>query len=177
MDNHIHLVIRVRPDQVEKWSDEAVLKRYHSLRTVVDWGPAPLGSLSTGDSARLASRIDEARIALTNPSFFMRAIKEGFSRLLNREQRCAGHVWESRYNDVSLLDAGAVFACMVYVDLNPLRADLPGAKGAAFCSIRPHRGMKVTDPGEAHLAKRLWGFAGYPVLDDRGHGTGGFRRV
>ena len=41
-----------------------------------------------------------------------------FARRLNRQTGATGHVWEGRYHDVALIDAGGVLAALVYVDLN-----------------------------------------------------------
>lgn len=53
-----------------------------------------------------------------------RALKEPLSRSANREDGCTGAFWEGRFTSVPLLDVAAIAAGMVYVDLNPIRAEL-----------------------------------------------------
>ena len=76
--------------------------------------------------------------------------------------KCLGHFWGSRFHHVALLDEAAVIACMVYVDLNPIRARL--AKTIAKSSYTGGRGRLLLSeqaddgtwkPGEKALAKRM----------------------
>ena len=125
MSNHLHVVLRTRPDWVESWSDREVAVRWLRLfsrsRVVEDKSTPPSDSeikLLTGNEERMA----ELRLRLSSVSWFMRSLNEYVARLANREDGCKGRFWEGRFKCQALLDEAAVLACMAYVDLNPIRA-------------------------------------------------------
>ncbi len=70
------------------------------------------------DSDRLALY----RERLGDLSWYMRRLNEPLAKLSNGEENCTGRFWEGRYSSQALLDEAAVFSCMAYVDLNPVRA-------------------------------------------------------
>jgi REP element-mobilizing transposase RayT len=122
MSNHVHIVIEVDPDAAMAWPAEEVARRWLGL----------FRCAQGAEDASLASRIERlatqhARIAtlrqrLADLSWFMRCLNEPVARRANREDGCSGRFWEGRFKCQTLLDDPAVLACMVYVDLNPVRA-------------------------------------------------------
>jgi len=127
MANHVHLVLRTRPDIVESWSDEEVARRWWRLfpkRRDEQGNPAEPEShelqMLVADEDALAER----RRRLSSLSWFMRCLCEPIARRANKEGRCSGRFWEGRFKSQKLLDEAAILACSVYVDLNPIRAKI-----------------------------------------------------
>ncbi|KAA1260643.1 hypothetical protein LF1_31830 [Rubripirellula obstinata] len=125
MHNHIHLVLRSRPDVLGTWSDEEVARRWLRLfpkRRDKDGSPAeptaPEINMIVNDPDRLAER----RRRLSDLSWWMRCTAENIARRSNAEDEVTGHFWEGRYKATVLLDEASLLACSAYVDLNPVRA-------------------------------------------------------
>ncbi len=124
MSNHLHIVLRNRPDVIAGWSDDEVARRW--------WRLFPLRRESDGSPAEpedhelqmLVARVETLRSRLADVSWFMRCLSEGIARRANREDDCTGRFWEGRYKCQPLLDEAAIVACMAYVDLNPVRAGI-----------------------------------------------------
>ena len=125
MSNHVHAVLRTRPDLVQCWSDEETAARWLALFPVErnDDGRPKAPSLSAIESlAGQPERLAEIRARLGSVSWFMRCLNEYVARMANREDGCKGRFWEGRFKCQVLLDDSALLACMAYVDLNPVRA-------------------------------------------------------
>jgi hypothetical protein len=75
--------------------------------------------------------------------WFMKCLDEPVTRQANKKDGCNGHFWESRYKSQALLSEEALLTCMVYVDLNPVRANLCNTPVASvYTSIKER-----IDPG------------------------------
>jgi hypothetical protein len=54
----------------------------------------------------------------------MRCLKQPIAHQANREDKCTGKFWESRFNSQALKSEEALLSGMAYVDLNPVRAGM-----------------------------------------------------
>jgi len=140
MENHYHNVLRTRPDIVQIWSDREVAMRWLTLFPNYyrnnDLAEAPTEQQISA-LAENAVRIAELRKRLSSISWFMGRLNEFIARAANKEDNVKGHFWESRFKCRPLLDLAAIAACMVYVDLNPIRAGLaPTPEQSDFTSIQ-----------------------------------------
>ncbi len=125
MSNHTHLVLRTRPDLSATWDDWEVARRwlwaYPKRRDEHGYACEP-ESREIAALCRDAAKIEVYRTRLGSLSWYMAALNEHIARKANKEDDCTGRFWEGRFKCTRLLDEASVLACMVYVDLNPLRA-------------------------------------------------------
>ena len=167
---HYHLILRTRPDLVALWSDREVARRWLTLfprRRDPHGNPMPPEEKDICALADQPGRIGELRRRLSSLSWFMGRLNEFIARAANKEDQVKGRFWESRFKCQVLLDEAAIAACMVYVDLNLIRAGLAGTpEESDFTSIQErirawHRENMTTDqvPSDAAQDKRS-GFSG-----------------
>ena len=129
MENHYHLILRTRPDIVALWSDREVATRWLTLfpqHRDISGAPMPPTEKEITALADRPERIAELRKRLCSLSWFMGRLNEFIARAANREDKVKGRFWESRFKCQALLDDAATACCMVYVDLNLIRAGLAG---------------------------------------------------
>jgi REP element-mobilizing transposase RayT len=126
MENHYHNILRTRPDIVASWSDWEVATRWLTLfprhRAIGGVTPPPEEEIRA--LSQCPERIAQLRQRLCSLSWFMGRLNEFIARAANKEDRVKGRFWEARFKCQVLLDEAAIAACMVYVDLNPIRAGL-----------------------------------------------------
>jgi len=129
MANHTHLIVRTRPDLAHSWDAETVAERWLTLfpkrRGEEQDKEAPVVKQTEVEALVANSeKLATCRERLGSLSWFMRCLNESIARRANREDNCTGRFWEGRFKCQRLLDDTAVLACMAYVDLNPIRANV-----------------------------------------------------
>ena len=131
LSNHFHVVLRVDAARAAALSDNAVLLRYGKFF------PRVARAVRELPEAAQSTRIALLRERLTSLSWFMRVINEHVARRANKEDECTGRFWEGRFKCQPLLDQAALYTCMSYVDLNPIRAGIAGSlAGSDYTSIQ-----------------------------------------
>ena len=126
MSNHYHVVLYVDQQRGLDWSDADVIERWHRLFRGSELSRRFCRgeTLDRAEQRALAEQATAWRERLVSISWFMRCLNEPIARNANREDNVTGRFWEGRYSSQALLDEKALAACMVYVDLNPIRARL-----------------------------------------------------
>ncbi|QGX41530.1 transposase [Permianibacter aggregans] len=130
MSNHYHLVVHVNAKAAEALADIEVMNRWQRLFS--------LPVLASRYAQFLEQRIEMSeyeivvakelvatwRSRLMDLSWYMRCLNEHIARQANEEDGCKGRFWEGRFKSQAILDEAGLLACMVYVDLNPIRAGI-----------------------------------------------------
>ena len=140
MLNHWHAILRTRPDIVATWTDREVATRWLTLfprHRNVDGSANPPTEEDICVLTGCPERIAVLRRRLCSLSWFMGRMNEFMARAANREDEVKGRFWEGRFKCQALLDDVAIVGCMVYVDLNPIRAGQAATpEGSDFTSIQ-----------------------------------------
>ncbi|QDT06856.1 hypothetical protein K227x_52770 [Rubripirellula lacrimiformis] len=124
LSNHLHQIIRNRPDVAALWSDREVATRWLKVypgRRIEEHLAEPTENdvkALCADKERLA----EVRKRLSDISWFMRALAEPIARMANKQEERTGRFWEGRFKAQRIVDEAGLLACSMYVDLNPVRA-------------------------------------------------------
>lgn len=124
LGNHFHLVLRSRPDIVALWNATEIAMRWLTMCPTPNMRRSKRGPTEKElDSIRkVPSELARTRLQLSDISWFTRLMSQRIAQRANAEDDTVGHFWADRFNSVCLVDAEAILACAVYVDLNIIRA-------------------------------------------------------
>ena len=126
MHNHTHLILRSRPDIARKWSPETVARRWLMVTPKRDKN----GKIIEPSAKRIQAIVDnpelveKLRLQLSDVSWWMRSYAQHIATRANREDDQHGHFWEERFKAHVLVDQASILRCMLYIDLNPIRANI-----------------------------------------------------
>ncbi|WP_168566836.1 hypothetical protein [Crateriforma spongiae] len=150
MSNHMHQILRNRPDVCCQWTDQEVAIRWLRVfpgRRLEEHLAEPTEN-DVQALVRDKERLAEIRRRLADISWFMRALAEPIARMANKQDDCTGRFWEGRFKCQRIVDEAGLLACSMYVDLNPVRAAM-----AEFPEQTPH--TSVYDRAKARQGAKL----------------------
>jgi len=139
MSNHYHVVLHVDQERANALSDLEVIERWHRLYKGPDiikqyLAEAPLSGV---ELELVEKTIEQWRSELSNISRFMGHLNQSIARRANKEDKCKGRFWESRFKLQAILDFEALLRTLCYVDLNPVRArKAKTPESSLFTSVR-----------------------------------------
>ena len=126
MANHMHLVVRARPDLADTCSDHEVVRRALVFARLVKSKDGKTIKEPSDAEVRLEAkrpgRVEQLRRRLADVSAFIGGLCEHVALRCNREDGCTGHFWEDRYECRRLETEASILICGIYVDLNQIRA-------------------------------------------------------
>lgn len=126
MSNHYHIVVHINQANAFSLDNDQIIERWHKLFKLPDLinRQRKGETLTKSDLYAIDQWVQDRRSRLYCLSWFMRCLNEPLARMANEEEDCKGRFWEGRYKSQALLDEAALFTCMSYVDLNPIRAQM-----------------------------------------------------
>lgn len=167
MSNHTHIVLRVNQTAAMSWTRHQVIERWHKLYAGNHLSQRFIAGqlLGQAETKQLDIFVQTWRERLYNISWFMRNLNEHIARRANQEDNCTGRFWEGRFKSQALLDEKAIAACMVYVDLNPIRARIADTPEASDHTSVKERIKCTQKREEQHQPNHLLPFVGHPRQD------------
>ena len=126
MSNHTHQILRSRPDIAATWDDREVVTRWLRITPKRDACGQPLEPTEAAINSLLndPERVAQLRVRLSDVSWWMRYFSHYIAVRANHEDELSGHFWEARFGSEVLETEASILTCMIYVDLNPIRAGM-----------------------------------------------------
>ena len=123
MGNHFHLVVYAPgPDELPDTVDIATRHNsyYNKMRRNLTYAGSQLPRLDPQDTAKC----HEIGLKMIDISYFMRALQQRYTVVFNKNRNRIGHLWADRFKSVILDKQDSLETCVMYVELNPVRAGL-----------------------------------------------------
>ncbi|MGL6158949.1 transposase [Microbulbifer sp.] len=161
MSNHYHVVLHIDRQRAAGWDLRELTERWHQLckGSALSQRFVRGEALDSAELARLAEVAETWRSRLADVSWFMRMLNESIAREANREDQCTGRFWEGRFKSQALLDERALAACLAYVDLNPIRAQMAETpEESAHTSVK----RRIAAAKQGEQPQSLFPFSGNP---------------
>ena len=111
MSNHLHVILRNRPDVVTTWSDDEVARRWWLLFPKRRNEDGTAVEPKDFEMKAYATKAKVYRVRLADISWWMRALAEPIARAANLEDDCRGRFWQGRFSSQKLTDEMAILAC------------------------------------------------------------------
>jgi len=172
LSNHYHVVLHVDQEKAKRLSDLEVIQRWHKLYKGPELIRRYLGgeTLAEQEIETVRTIIKQWREQLSNISRFMGHLNQTIARRANKEDRCKGRFWESRFKLQAILDLKALLRTLCYVDLNPIRARMAKTpESSLYTSIRRRITTKVSglmpfaEETDHKLSESNFGFKEIPI--------------
>ncbi|OCC15465.1 transposase [Dissulfuribacter thermophilus] len=126
MDNHFHMLVKIRPQ--DHYSDEDVLKRARLYYRYME----------TKKKVNI-HEIDRFREKFSGLSEYVKEIKQRFSRYYNKKHGRRGYFWGERFKSVLVEEGESLLNCLAYIELNPVRAGIvERPEDYRWCSLGYH---------------------------------------
>ena len=159
LDNHLHVILRNRPDVVAGWSDEEVVRRWWLVapeRRDEQGKPAEITQLELASLLADQAQVNKLRSRLSDISWLMRQLCQSVARRANKESNVTGRFFAPRFGCERILDEAGLLACSMYVNLNLVRAGMANTPEeseytSAFDRIRGHMQRQQAELGQVSV--------------------------
>lgn len=123
MSNHLHLVLNINQELANSWSNDEIKQRWQQL------SPSNYKKYYILHKKGLNQETEEHKIQLwreklTSLSDFHKYLKQHIAALANNEEKTTGVFWNGRFKSKAILGENDLLRTMIYVDLNPIRAQI-----------------------------------------------------
>ncbi len=154
LSNHLHLMLRSRPDVARRWSPHEVARRYLTAMKIAKCMSDELPQVSDKrieQVVRDKKRIKQLRRRLSNISWFMGILCENIARRANQEDECTGRFFESRFKCRECVGFAGMLVCALYMETNRTTLQAVdyrrcGAENGMIVDLKPtHDGVHDQD--------------------------------